>query len=179
MSGFVSSVRRAVYRKLFDLNTRSGRRFEGLCALFALLSVIVIFVESGVGTQYHLTYDEWRSFVWLEIFITLVFTAEYLLRLSCWANPAKYVFSFWGIIDLATILPLYVMWLWPEMSLNYVFAWRAMRAIRVLRILKLLRFMPSLMVFWGAIKSARHQLILFYSFIAILNDYFRRVDVSH
>ncbi|KAA1337825.1 ion transporter, partial [Escherichia coli] len=81
---------------------------------------------------------------------------------------AKYVFSFWGFIDLATILPLYVMWLWPEISLNYVFAWRAMRAIRVLRILKLLRFMPSLRVFWVAIVSARHQLILFYSFIAIV-----------
>lgn len=60
------------------------------------------------------------------------------------------------------------MWLWPEISLNYVFAWRAMRAIRVLRILKLLRFMPSLRVFWVAIVSARHQLILFYSFIAIV-----------
>ena len=55
MPGLVSSVRRALYRKLFDLNTRSGRRFEGLCALFAVLSVIVIFIESGVGTQYHLT----------------------------------------------------------------------------------------------------------------------------
>ena len=62
MSGLVSSVRRALYRKLFDLNTRSGRRFEGMCALFALLSVIVIFIESGVGTQYHLTFEEWRIF---------------------------------------------------------------------------------------------------------------------
>ena len=131
MPGLVSSVRRALFRKLFDLNTRSGRRFEGMCALFALLSVIVIFIESGVGTQYHLTFEEWRVFVWLEIFITLVFTLEYLLRLCCWANPAKYVFSFWGIVDLATILPLYVMWLWPEISLSYVFAWRAMRVLRV------------------------------------------------
>jgi voltage-gated potassium channel len=46
------------------------------------------------------------------------------------------------------------MWLWPEISLNYVFAWRAMRAIRALRILKLLRFMPSLNVFWR-LSSAR------------------------
>lgn len=97
MSGLVSSVRRALYRKLFDLNTRSGRRFEGMCALFALLSVIVIFIESGVGTQYHLTFEEWRIFVWLEVFITLVFTLEYFLRLCSWANPAKYVFSFWGL----------------------------------------------------------------------------------
>ncbi|SUH37152.1 membrane transport protein [Salmonella enterica subsp. enterica] len=107
-------------------------------------------------------------FVWLELCVTLIFTGEYLLRLFSWPEPAKYVFSFWGFIDLVTILPLYVMWLWPEISLNYMFAWRAMRAIRVLRILKLLRFMPSLRVFWSAIISARHQLILFYSFIAIV-----------
>jgi hypothetical protein len=35
------------------------------------------------------------------------------------------------------------------------------RVIRALRILKLLRFMPSLNIFWRAIVSARHQLILF------------------
>ncbi len=164
----ISSVRRRLYHLLFDLNTPSGRRFEGLCGLFALLSVVIIFVESGLGTQYHLTFDEWHLFVWLELGVTLIFTMEYLLRAFCWPNPRAYVFSFWGIIDLATILPLYVMWLWPEISLSYVFAWRAMRAIRVLRILKLLRFMPSLRVFWQAILSARHQLIIFYSFIAIV-----------
>ncbi|HCK7257935.1 TPA: ion transporter, partial [Enterobacter bugandensis] len=168
MSRLFTSARRRLYHLLFDPETVSGRRFEGLCALFALLSVVVIFIESGVGTQYHLTFEEWHAFVWLELIITLVFTAEYILRVVCWPNPAKYVFSFWGFIDLATILPLYVMWLWPEISLNYVFAWRAMRVIRVLRILKLLRFMPSLRVFWSAIVSARHQLILFYSFIAIV-----------
>lgn len=43
-----------------------------------------------------------------------------------------------------------------------------MRVLRVLRILKLLRFMPSLRVFWDALKSVRHQPMLFYSFIAIL-----------
>lgn len=168
MSFILSSLRRQIYHRLFDLNTRSGRQGEIFCALFALLSVLVIFIESGIGTQYHLTYDEWHIFVWLEVIITLVFTLEYFLRLVSWPNPAKYVFSFWGLIDLATILPLYVMWLWPEISLDYVFAWRAMRAIRILRILKLLRFMPSLGVFWRAILSARHQLILFYSFIGIL-----------
>ncbi|MEA7568217.1 hypothetical protein ONJ95_07245, partial [Salmonella enterica subsp. enterica serovar Virginia] len=39
-------------------------------ALFALLSVLVIFVESGVGTEYHLTFDEWHIFVWLELCVT-------------------------------------------------------------------------------------------------------------
>ncbi len=61
-------------------------------------------------------------FVWLELGITAVFTAEYILRVISWPNPLRYIFSFWGFIDLATVLPLYVMWLWPEMSLEYVFA---------------------------------------------------------
>jgi len=164
----IHAARLRLYHLLFDQNRRTGRHFEGLCGVFALLSVLVIFIESGLGTQYHLTLDEWHIFVWLEFFVTAVFTLEYFLRIVSWPNPIKYIFSCWGIIDLATILPLYVMWLWPEISIEYVFAWRAMRAIRALRILKLLRFMPSLNIFWAAIVSARHQLILFYSFIAIV-----------
>ncbi len=168
MAVSLSAARLRLYHLLFDQTRRSGRRFEGLCGLFALLSVVIIFVESGLGSQYHLSLDEWHIFVWLELGVTAVFTAEYILRVISWPNPLRYIFSFWGFIDLATVLPLYVMWLWPEMSLEYVFAWRAMRVIRALRILKLLRFMPSLNIFWRAIVSARHQLILFYSFIAIV-----------
>lgn len=97
MSLSISSVRRRMFHLLFDQNTRSGRHFEGLCGLFALLSVLIIFIESGLGTQYHLTMDEWHLFVWLEFFVTLVFTLEYLLRVFSWSNPAKYVFSFWGL----------------------------------------------------------------------------------
>ncbi|EKP28549.1 putative potassium channel protein [Klebsiella michiganensis] len=178
MAFHIHAARLRLYHLLFDQNRRSGRHFEGFCGLFALLSVLVIFIESGLGTQYHLTVDEWHVFVWLELIVTAVFTCEYILRIISWPNPLKYIFSFWGIIDLATILPLYVMWLWPEISIEYVFAWRAMRAIRALRILKLLRFMPSLNIFWTAIVSARHQLILFYSFIAIVMVIFWRPDVS-
>ena len=109
-----------------------------------------------------------QTFIILELVVTLVFTLEYIVRTLCWPKPAKYVFSFWGIIDLITVLPLYVMWLWPEVSLTYLFVWRALRAIRVLRILKLLRYMPSLKIFWAAIVSARHQLMVFYFLIAIV-----------
>jgi voltage-gated potassium channel len=162
------SPRLRLYRILFDQNTRSGRYVEAFCGFFALFSVAIIFVESGIGTQYHLTFDEWRTFKSLELFITVVFTIEYVLRVLCWPQPAKYVFSFWGIIDLVTMLPLYVLWLWPEVAINYIFAWRALRTIRVLRVLKLLRYMSSLRIFWSAIVSARHQLMVFYFLIAIV-----------
>ncbi|MCS2167813.1 ion transporter [Scandinavium manionii] len=163
-----SSLRQRLYRILFDQSTRSGRRVEALCGFFALFSVVIIFVESALDSHYHLTFDQWHTFVYLELLITAVFTAEYFLRVLCWSQPAKYVFSFWGIIDLITVLPMYVLWLWPEISVNYVFAWRALRTIRILRVLKLLRYMSSLRIFWLAIVSARHQLMVFYFLIAIV-----------
>jgi len=164
----LSRLRRASYRVLFDQETRSGRRFEALCGLFALLSVAVVFIESSVGNDSTLSLGEWELFIGLEIFFTLMFTLEYILRVLTWPNPVRYVFSFWGFIDFTTMLPLYVLWLWPEIAAHYYFAWRAMRAIRVLRILKLLRYMPALRSLWQSIINASRQLILFYSFIAVV-----------
>lgn len=162
--------RSRLYYRLFDQRTRSGRYFEALCGLFALLSVIAVFIESdiGRGTSLLATSSEISLFIWLEIAFTVVFTLEYLLRLLVWPNPARYVFSFWGIIDLATVLPLYVLILWPELAMSYVYFWRIMRVVRVLRILKILRIMPSVNSFWVAIVNARHQLLLFYCFIGIV-----------
>ena len=162
------TLRSRLYYCLFDQRTRSGRRVEALCGFIALFSVIVVFIESGFGTQYHPSNDQRMLFIGLEIGFTLLFTGEYLLRLLVWPHPSRYALSFWGIIDLLTLLPLYVLLLWPEVALNYVFLWRTMRAIRVFRILKLLRIMPAVNSFWRSVVSARHQLILFYSFIGIV-----------
>jgi len=162
------SLRQTLFHRLFDQQTRSGRRFEALCGLLALLSVITIFIESSMGSQLTFTPQAWHLFIWIEIGFTLIFTFEYILRVIAWPRPVRYVFSFWGVIDLATMLPLYVLWLWPELAIHYFFAWRAMRAIRVLRILKLLRYMPALQSLWRAVINARHQLILFYAFVGIV-----------
>jgi len=163
-----SSLRRLVYRYLFDQATRSGRCIEAFCGVLALLSVVVIFIESSIGKDTHLTLDEWYVFIAVELFFTLMFTLEYILRVFSWPKPERYIFSFWGFIDLATTIPLYVLWLWPEFSVHYYFAWRSMRAIRVLRILKLLRYMPALQSLKRSIINASHQLILFFSFIMVL-----------
>lgn len=168
MLSHFSSLRHHLYRLLFDQRTRSGRCVEAFCGILALLSVVVIFIESSIGDDAHLTLDEWYGFIGIELFFTLMFSLEYFLRVFSWPKPARYIFSFWGFIDLATTIPLYVLWLWPEFSVHYYFAWRSMRAIRVLRILKLLRYMPALHSLRRSIVNASHQLILFFSFIMVL-----------
>ncbi|WNN50485.1 ion transporter [Siccibacter colletis] len=160
--------RRHLFHLLFDQRTRSARRVEAFCGLMALLSVIVVFFESSRMMRHNSAPPHPGIWLSIEVAFTLFFTLEYLLRLILAARPARYVFSFWGILDLATLLPLYVYWLWPEIAVSYLFIWRAMRAVRALRILKLLRYMPSLRLVGEAVSNARHQLILFYAFIAIV-----------
>ncbi len=160
--------RRQLYHLMFDQRTRSGRRVEAFCGLMALFSVVAVFFESAFTTPNMLEIHQLRTWLWVEVAFTVFFTLEYVLRLALWPRPASYVFSFWGLLDLATLLPLYVYLLWPDITIEYLVVWRAMRAVRALRILKLLRFMPSLQLVWQAVNNARHQLILFYSFIAIV-----------
>ncbi len=95
-------------------------------------------------------------FCLVELCVTLIFTGEYCS--DCLAGPNRQnTFSFWGFIDLVTILPLYVMWLWPEISELYVPMPR--RYASDSRAAFLNCYAYAIPVFWSAI-SARHQLIL-------------------
>lgn len=99
--------------------------------------------------------------------MTAVFTLEYLLRIATWPNPLHYIFSFWGLLT----------WRYPA-AIRDVGCGRKLASIMSfaagnagdprVAYSQTVAFMPSLNVFWRAIVSARHQLILFYSFIAIV-----------
>lgn len=79
MADSISGYRQRVYHFLFDQHHKSGRRCEALLGFLALLSVIVIFIESGVGSEYQLTYEQWHLFVWAEFFSHL----SLLLNIFC------------------------------------------------------------------------------------------------
>lgn len=72
-----------------------------------------------------------------EVFFTSLFTVEYLLRLWCTPSKERYAISFFGIVDLLTMLPMYIIWLFLHMAVEYIVL---LRALRILRVLKLLRY---------------------------------------
>ena len=80
MAEFIAGYRQRVYHFLFDQHTTSGRRSEIVFGLLALLSVGVVFIESGTGMQNPLPYEEWHIYVWSELFFTFVFTVEYFCK---------------------------------------------------------------------------------------------------
>ena len=133
-------------------------------SLFGLvvLNLIAVALESVPTLQ--LNYGSW--FYSFEIFSVIVFTVEYVARV--WSAPAKrdhengetglkarmrYIFSFYGLIDLVAILPFYIQAFFPGLDL------RVLRALRLLRILKLNHYNSALDDLFGAIVEEKKSFL--------------------
>ncbi len=162
------TLRQRSYQLLFGNQTRIGRRMQLFWVSSALLSVLLLFLEPGGSSVYTPNAQVLHQLLLAEIFFTVIFTAEYLLRLWCTPSKERYAISFFGIVDLLTMLPMYIIWLFPHMAVEYVVLLRVLRILRVLRVLKLLRYMSEMGIVWRSIKLARHKLAMFFGFVGVM-----------
>ena len=101
-------------------------------------------------------YDELHVIEWV---VTVIFTIEYFLRLLCVRRPIKYIFSFYGLIDLVSTLPTYIgLFVSGTSSLRVL---RSVRLLRVFRILKLGSFVQDSQKLTRALKQSRNKIIVF------------------
>ena len=108
----------------------------------------------------------WNILRVVEWAFTIIFTIEYITRIWISKYPLKYITSFYGIIDLLSILPTYLsIFFVGSQALTVV---RALRLLRVFRILKLLEFVGAAQRLMEAIKSSMQKLIVFTGFILTL-----------
>jgi len=91
----------------------------------------------------------------IEVFTISVFTLEYLFRVAFSRQRSKYIFGFFGIIDLISILPFFLGFAIDLRSL------RAFRMLRLFRILKLARYSRAIRRFHRAFVISREELVLF------------------
>ena len=143
---------------VWKTNTRAGRVFD-LCVLVLILySIVTLSIETLPG----LSNETVRFLSISEIVVTLLFTAEYLLRIATSEKKLSYIFSFYGIIDILAIAPFYL-------SLGFdLRGIRAFRLFRVFRLFKLNRYSKDMSRFGKAITIAREEAILFMFVTAIL-----------
>jgi voltage-gated potassium channel len=99
------------------------------------------------------------AFHLLEWFFTLLFTVEYVLRLFAHPRPFAYAFSFFGVVDLLSLLPTYVSLLLPGSQALAVI--RIFRTLRLFRIFKLIRYMREARVLLVALQNSRPKVIVF------------------
>jgi voltage-gated potassium channel len=151
-------MRTWLWNILEDNTTRKGRIFDYVIQGLIMLSLIGFAVETLPNLS-----QQTRNFLSVfELFCVVVFTAEYILRIYVAKKPLKYIFSFYGLVDLLAILPFY---LTATMDLR---ALRSFRVLRLFRAFKLVRYNKALKRFHVAATLIKEEVVLFFIITLIL-----------
>ncbi|MDR6966041.1 voltage-gated potassium channel [Flavobacterium arsenatis] len=148
---------------IHGVNTPAGRLFDIILLFVILLSVFLVMLESveSLDIIYH------DFFIISEWIITIFFSIEYILRIISSRKPLKYIFSFYGIIDLISILPMYLSFFIPSTKILTVV--RALRLLRLFRILNLVQFSGQASQLKLAINASKTKIIVFIYFVFIIS----------
>lgn len=151
-----------LYHIVFESDTKSGKQFDVYLLWTIVASILVVVLDSV-----HILHQYFAlGFYILEWFFTAIFTFEYFMRIYISEKPEKYIFSFWGIIDLLSILPTYLSLV--LYGSQYLLIVRIFRLLRVFRILKLTRFNKESISLIQALKASLYKIVLFMSVVLIL-----------
>jgi len=151
-----------VYTIIFEADTRAGWLFDVALITSILASVGVVIVDS-VGS---LAGRHGSLFNVLEWMFTLLFTVEYVARLSCVRHPLRYATSFFGIVDLLAILPSYLVLFIPEA--NLLLDVRVLRLLRIFRIFKLVAYVGEFRALGVALADSRRKILIFLSIVLMI-----------
>ncbi|PWB21592.1 ion transporter [Flavobacterium sp. HTF] len=146
---------------LYGTNTILGRMFDLVLLGLILLSVLLVMLDTveGISHKYHsyLLICEWV--------ITVFFTIEYFLRVISIQKPVKYIFSFYGIIDLLAILPMYISIFFPATSVLTII--RVLRFFRLFKILHIPQISHQSFQLKEALEASKEKILVFIYFVAI------------
>ena len=155
--------RKRIHEIIYEADTFQGKLFDLVLILTISISVILVTLESVeyYDSKYHnfLNISEW--------IITILFSIEYVLRIISVKKPLKYIFSFYGIIDLISIVPKYISLF--IVGAGPLAALRALRLMRVFKILKMNRFIGASTNFKRLLSVGRAKIIVFILFIIIFS----------
>ena len=147
---------------IFEADTKAGRRFDVSLIVLILLSVLTVMLDSvpQINAEYgqQLYYVEW--------FFTALFTVEYLIRLWCIEHSWNYAKSFYGIVDLLSVLPTYIS-LWLP-GAQFFLAIRVLRVLRVFRVLRMVRYVGEAELITQALAASRRKIIVFIASVLAL-----------
>lgn len=152
-----------IHEVIYGTHTPAGKLFDIILLVVIVYSIIIVMMESvpRLDAKYHnfLNTSEWV--------VTILFSIEYILRIVCIKRPSKYIFSFFGIIDLLSTVPKYLSYF--LIGSQYLTAFRALRLLRVFRILKLVRFVGESNNLVKALRASRTKIFVFVFFVLVVS----------
>ncbi|SIS66076.1 voltage-gated potassium channel [Zobellia uliginosa] len=152
-----------VHEIIYEADTPLGKGFDILLFILIIISVLLVMLESvkWIDAEYH------KILFILEWIVTVLFTIEYIARIVSIKQPKQYIFSFYGIIDLLSTIPLYLSYIFAGSQV--LLAIRSLRLLRVFRILKLVRFLGEASQLKNALKASRAKITVFLFAVLILS----------
>ena len=157
-----SPLQAKLYTIVFGTDTTAGKWFDLILIAAILISVAVIVIDSIA--EIHVIWGvRLHQIEWV---FTLLFTAEYLMRIWISKNRKAYLLSFYGIIDLLAILPTYLALLLPQTAPLLIV--RLLRVLRVFRVLKLMHFLEEANTVAGALRQSARQVFVFFSMVVTI-----------
>jgi len=157
-----SGWRLRLYTVIFEADTRAGRLFDQWLIAVILASVLVVMLDSVQSLSGG--FD--GAFAILEWVFTVAFTLEYVARLACVRHPARYALSFYGLIDLAALLPTYIALFVPEV--HALIDVRVLRLLRVFRVFKLTAYVAEFQSLGRALAASRRKILVFLSAVLMI-----------
>ena len=147
---------------IFEADTKAGRRFDVTLIGMILLSVLTVMLDSvpQINAKYgqQLYYAEW--------FFTVLFTVEYAVRLWCIEHSWGYAKSFYGVVDLLSVLPTYLSLWFP--GAQFFLAVCILRVLRVFRVLRMVRYVGEAELIAQALAASRRKIIVFVASVLAL-----------
>ncbi|NEV93118.1 ion transporter [Psychroflexus sp. YR1-1] len=151
-----------VHEVIYEADTTTGKAFDVVLIVVILASLTLVVLDSveSISLKYH------NLFVTLEWIITIFFTIEYILRIISIKQPKNYIFSFYGIVDFLSTIPLYISLIFA--GSGALLSLRALRLLRVFRVFKLARYTGAGSVVSVALKRSMPKILIFlYSVIIV------------
>ena len=157
--------RERVRHVIFDHDTPESRAFDvGLLALI-VVSVLLVMLE----TVEQIEARHGALLLALEWVVTILFTFEYIARLATVSNKVRYARSFFGVVDLLAILPVYLTLVFPESGAESLLVIRSLRLLRVFRVFKMARWLSEANYLIRAIRASSRKIVVFLIVVVLIN----------
>ncbi len=155
-------LRQRLYIIIYGVNTPAGKAFDIGLLVAILFSVFTIMAETveGIDQKFH------KELIVLEWIFTIVFTLEYAVRIFVSKKPWRYIFSFYGIIDLISILPMFVS-IFIAGS-HILSSFRILRMLRLFRVFRLMEFIEESARLKVALLASRAKIMVFLYTVLII-----------
>ncbi len=158
----MKNLRKKLFEIIFEADTPRGKAFDVVLLILILVSTISVILETvpSINRMYS------KEMKLLEWIITILFSIEYLLRIYSSNKPLKYIFGFYGIVDLLAIIPTFLGTI--VVGTHSLIVIRALRLLRVFRIFKITRYISEEMTLLKALKASRVKISVFLFMLLML-----------